>query len=192
MSNYLAIATVTEILKELVQEAIHAISGASVTATRPYSKLDTKAAVNLYLYQVLPNKSLRNMDLPTRKGDGTVIQTPQAALDLSYLFSFYGDEAKQEPQRLLGNVAAALHARPVLETLQIRAVINKIGYLAGSDLDRSAEQIKLSMIPSSLKDSYQLWSAFQVPYVLSINYEARVVLIESEARAAAPSLPVSG
>ncbi len=192
MSNDLAIATVTEVIKDEIQAAVQPISGASVTTQRPYKKAEVNnAAVNIYLYQVNPNESLRNVDLPTRNNTGTLIQQPKIAIDLSYLFSFYGDDATQEPQRLLGTVAAYIHANPVLDDQKIREVINKTSYLRGSDLDQSTEQVKFTMIPSSLKESFQLWSAFQSPYVLSATYEARVVIIESSTPIHAPPLPVS-
>ena len=48
---------------------------------------------------------------------------PQAALDLHYLLTFYGNEAQLEPQRLLGSVVRTLHARPVLTRQQIQQTI---------------------------------------------------------------------
>ncbi len=188
MSNYLAIATVTEVLKDLVQGSVQ---GASVTTMHP-SKLKESPAINIYMYQVNPNKALRNMDLPTRNSDGAVIQRPQVALNLNYLFSFYGNDATHEPQRLLGSVVAAIHARPVLESRQIRDVIDKIEYIKDSDLDSGVEQVKFTTIPFSLEESFKFWSAFRAQHALAIAYEARVVLIESDVPARAPALPVMG
>ncbi|QTA89103.1 DUF4255 domain-containing protein [Desulfonema magnum] len=188
MSNYLAIATVTEVLKELLQEAVQ---GAAVTTMHP-SKQKESPAINIYMYQVNPNKSLRNTDLPTRRSNGSLIQCPQIALNLNYLISFYGNDATHEPQRLLGSVVSAIHANPVLESQQIRDVINKIDYIRNSDLDTSVEQVKFTTIPFSLEESFKIWSAFQTQHALSIAYEASVVQIESEDTVSAPALPVHG
>src|SRR5271165_5220408 len=80
------------------------LSGAAVTTLRPDAQLSVADAtgINIFLYQVLPNASLRNCDLPTRRSDGTLVQRPRIALDLNYLFTFYGNDAELEPQRLLG------------------------------------------------------------------------------------------
>ncbi len=192
MSNYLAIATVTEVLKDIVQGAVKSVPGAAVKTLHPSSQKDKNASVNIYMYLTSPNKALRNMDLPTRGRDGSLIKCPQVALNMNYLFSFYGDDAKQEPQRLLGSVAAAIHASPVLESGQVRDVIAKTDFLEHSDLDKSVEQVRFTPIPFTLEESYRLWSTLQAQYALSIAYEARVVVIESEAGVTAPALPVYG
>ena len=80
MSNALAIATVTEALVQTLQGALTGINlGASphVTNFRPDQEnaLPT-VGVNVFLYQVAPNPSLRNADLPTRAADGTLLQAP--------------------------------------------------------------------------------------------------------------------
>ena len=68
--------------------------------------------VNVFLYQVTPNAAWRNADLPTRRANGDLIQRPQAALDLHYLLTFYGDESLLQPQRVLGSVVRTLHCGP--------------------------------------------------------------------------------
>ena len=75
---------------------------------------DRPPGVNMFFFQVTPNAALRNDDLPLRRSDGTLSTRPRAAVDLHYLFTFYGDESTYEPERLLGCVVSALHARPAL------------------------------------------------------------------------------
>src|SRR5436309_11922535 len=97
MSNFLAVATVTAALTEFIQAAIGPdVGAASVTTTRPDgSGTGTPAtSVNVYLYQVTPNAAFGNVDLPTRRANGDLVQRPQAALDLHYLLTFLGDEGK--------------------------------------------------------------------------------------------------
>ena len=100
MSNDLAIATVTATLREWIRPALEVdVTGAQVSLNRP----DQIAAfenpgVNVFLYQVTPNAAWRNQDLPTRRGsNGEVLQRPQAALDLHYLLTCFGDETLLEP-----------------------------------------------------------------------------------------------
>jgi hypothetical protein len=88
MSNFLAIATVTEALRQMLDAAVgrDVSGGARATAVRPTGSVDGSSdglpdvGVNVYLYQVSPNHSWRNADLPTRRGDCTMIQRPRAAL----------------------------------------------------------------------------------------------------------------
>src|SRR5262245_41877221 len=196
MSNFLAIATVTATLSQVLQTAVGAdVPGATVSTMRPDSTGSgiPTSGVNLYLYQVTPCASLRNADLPTRRYDGQLVQRPQAALDLHYLLTFYGDEAQLEPQRLLGSVVRTLHARPVLTRQQIQQTLAVEPFstlLAGSNLATGVELVKFSPLPLSLEDLSKLWSVFfQTTYTLSVVYQGSVVLIESDDTPEA-SLPV--
>lgn len=199
MSNYLAIATVTASLSQLLQEAAReAVPGASVITERPDKTGNGTPGptINLYLYQVIPNTAWRNADLPTRQDNGRLIQRPQTALDLHYLLTFYGSETQLEPQRLLGSAVRMLHDWPVLSRERIRATIQAATdadanhFLAGSDLVEQVETIKFSPLPLSLEELSKLWSVFfQTPYALSVSYQGSVVLIEG-AGAPQRALPV--
>lgn len=185
MSNYLAIATVTAALRDIVQHAVAtAVPGAVVTLKRPEragNENIEKASVNLYLYQAIPNTSWSNMDLPTRSIDGRQIQRPQVALDLYYLLSFYGSELEMEPQRLLGSTVTALLTEPVLQRDTIEQAISGVNYLASSDLASQREQVKFSPLNLNLEELSKLWSIFfQVPYTLSVAYRASAVLVEPD------------
>jgi len=185
MSNFLAVATVTATLSQLLQAAVGTdVPGATVTRIRPESAATgtPSTTVNLYLYQVTPNTAWRNADVPTRRPNGQLVQCPQVALDLHYLLSFYGDEEQLEPQRLLGSAVRTLHARPVLTRQMIRDTVTNpaFAFLAPSNLADSIELIKFTPLPLSLEELSKIWSVFfQIPYALSIAYQGTVVLIES-------------
>jgi hypothetical protein len=195
MSNFLAVATVTAALNVALSEALAVmdLGSAKVSTARPDSNGTMPATgVNIFLYQVMPNAAYRNFDLPTRRSGGELIQRPQAALELNYLLSFYGDETKLEPQRVLGGVVRALHAQPILTRDLIRATIAKseFDFLVDSDLADAIELVKFTPLPLSLEDLSKLWSVyFQTPYSLSVAYQATMVLIESEL-ATQQALPV--
>jgi hypothetical protein len=183
MSNFLAVATVTATLGQVLQAAISTdVPGATVTTTRPDGPGARPAEVNIYLYQTTPNAAYRNADLPTRRSDGQVVQRPQAALNLHYLISFYGDESKLEPQRLLGSVVRTLHAQPVLTPGEIASTVaQNAGFLNGSNLAGQVERVRFTPMALSLEELSKLWSVFlQTSYVLSVAYEGSVVLIESD------------
>jgi hypothetical protein len=185
MSNFLAIATVTAGLVQILDSVKDDVPGAKVTTVRPDGSGNgtPNVGVNLYLFQVTPNVAFRNADLPTRNSNGDLVQLPRAALDLHYLLTFYGNENNFEPQRLLGSVVRTLHARPVLTREVIRETTNSPSnpFLAGSNLADEVELVKFTPIALSLEELSKLWSVFfKIPYTLSVAYQGTVVLIESE------------
>jgi hypothetical protein len=139
------------------------------------------------MYQATPNAAFRNSDLPTRRPDGSLVQKPQAALDLHYLFSFYGDDTHFEPQRLLGSLVRTLHSQPLFSRDEITKAIGALiasdatlSFLSASDLANQLERIRFTPLSVSLDELSKIWSIFyQVPYALSAVYQASVVLLES-------------
>ncbi|MBX3010856.1 MAG: DUF4255 domain-containing protein [Caldilineaceae bacterium] len=189
MSNFLAIAAVTATLQAVLQGTVGTdVPGATVTTVRPDSNSSglPPRGVNLYLYQVTPNSAWRNADLPTRTGDSRLVQRPRVALDLHYLFTFYGSELTLEPQRVLGGVARTLHAQPMLTREEIRTTRQHAladdpdHFLRESDLADEVELVKFMPLSLSLEELSKLWSVFfQTPYTLSMAYLATTVLIEA-------------
>jgi hypothetical protein len=210
MSNALALASVTAVLKDLLDNALvdHSVSGAvggpvTVTALAPNrikAGDDERTQLNLFLYHVTPNSGWRNEGLPSRNGRGDRLSNPPLALDLFYLLSAYGKQAF-ECEILLGYAMQMLHETPVLSRDAIRKTLTPpspvgggilppaLGALAASDLAEQVEQIKLSPQPMSTEEMSKMWSAFQANYRPSAVYQASVVLIESTRPSKAP-LPV--
>jgi hypothetical protein len=197
MSNHLAAATVTAALRHNLQTVLDTeVSAltARVTTLRPNAPATDLPApgINIFLFQATPNAALRNADLPTRRGDGSLANRPAAAVDLHYLLSFYGDDARLEPQILLGCAIRALHAEPVLtrEAIQNTISLGLFDFVADSDLAGAIDLVRFTPTGLSLEEMSKLWSVFlQSPYVLSIAYQAGVVLLDRDLPVRAP-LPV--
>jgi hypothetical protein len=203
MSNALAIATVTQTLVNVVTASLGSarVNGPQVSTLRPDDSSlqgpETTPRVNIFLYQVTPNTAWRNADLPTRRDDGSLVRRPQLALDLHYLFTFYGKDSTLEHQRLLGAVARGLHAQPVLQRADIQSVEqmmdasnSNVLYL-DSHLSDQIDLVRITPINFSLDDMSKLWMAFpQTDFVLSVAYMATVVLIETDEPPPASALPV--
>lgn len=196
MSNSLAVAMVTATITRLLRNAIQAEFSTTfnVSTGRPHRNGEeaqageitgSGATVNLFLYQVNPNLSWRNNDLPTRTSSGQLMQRPVAAIDLHYLLTFYGDDDALEPQRLLGITVSALHTTPVLTREMITATKaslagGDLALLAASDLDEQIDVVRLTPHCFDLDQMSKLWSIFsQNAYALSVAYLASVVLIEA-------------
>lgn len=197
MSNHLALATVTATLQSFLQSWLNReFEGITVTTERPGSPESSHRPsdwrVNVYLYQVRPNASLRNEELAVRRADGSFVQRPAFALDLHYLVSFYGDETALQPQRAMGSTLTALHTWPVLDRALIAAAIGDYEELAGSDLDRQPAAVRLTPQQMELEDLSRIWSVLlQTPYVPTVPYVASVVMLEPEL-SVGRALPVSG
>ncbi|HXO42399.1 MAG TPA: DUF4255 domain-containing protein [Thermoanaerobaculia bacterium] len=195
MSTWKAVAAVTQTLKRRLEEVIQEhVPEAVVTAQRPEAEplgAERKAArINLYLFQVANNPAFRNADLPTRNGDGSLLQRPQVALDLNYLLSFFGDESLTG-QLLLGLTASTLHTDPYLGPAEIEAAVRSTPF-GGSGLADQETTVRLAPLVLTLEELTKFWSGFfQVPYTLSLAYQASVVLLDAELTPQA-SLPVRG
>src|SRR3954469_3999130 len=199
MSDFRAVATVTAALQRLLQTAVGAdVPGALAWTDRPDAHQSADAngpGVNIYAYQVTSEPTQRNSDLPTRGPSGQVVRRPQAALALHYLMSFYGDDGELEPQRVLGSVVRTLHARPIITRALITTVTDAAKdnppihpSLADSNLADQIDVVRVSPLALNLEGLSKLWSVFfQVPYGLSIAYQASIVFIDEPVQPAASS-----
>jgi hypothetical protein len=193
MSNALAIAAVTETLRELLDSVAGAsVNGAHAKAVRPDDQNSLpNPGVNIFLYQVSPSAAWRNADAPTRRADGTLLRRPQAALDLYYLLTFYGNDTQLEQQRLLGAVARQIQAQPVLQRTDVLNAQQNAHFLSGANLADQPELVRFTPINFSLEELSKLWSVFlKTDYVLSVAYAASVVLIETDDPPPGEALPV--
>jgi uncharacterized protein DUF4255 len=180
VSNALAIATVTQALalqleRQLPPDIDFAVS---VQTRRPHTEPPAEPSITVFCYQVTPDVALRNADLPTRASDGTLLARATAALDLHYLISAYGEENELVGQRLIGSVVRTLHENPILPRDVIEAAAQR-PYLDGSDLAAAVQRVRLTPTQMDVDETSKLWGMFhQTPYVLSVVYQAALVLLE--------------
>jgi hypothetical protein len=203
MSNALAIASVTAVLKDLLNNGLidHDV-GASIgevnVTTLPPDRIEAldsprRSRLNLFMYQVTPNAGWRNVGLPSRNGNGDRVSNPPLALDLHYLLTAYGAE-ELHAEILLGYGMQLFHETPVLTREAIRrSLAPPSPVVSGSDLPpamaalftselaEQVEQIKISPATLSTEEISRMWSAFQAKYRPTAVYVASVVLIQSKA-----------
>lgn len=194
MSNYLAVATITATLQRTLQGVVQRdVEGARITTLRPsdIGNGTPEAGVNLFLYQVITNPALNNMDATPARSRGNPTKR-QAALDLYYMFSFYGNDAELQPQRLLGSIVRSLNDKRVINAEMIRAACRDatMPFLQTSDLAEQIQQISIVPLDLDLENLSKAWSVFfQTSYYLSIGYKVLVVLVEGD-EAPARGLPI--
>ena len=207
MSNALAIAAVTAVVRDLLNDGLvnanlSGITGGNVDVTVLPPDLvvtdDEAEGLNLFMYGVAPNSGWRNVGLPSRNAQGKVVNSNPLALDLHYLLTAHSRNA-YHGEILLGYGMQLLHEMPVLTRDGIRRSLGTdlpttvlppaLRSLSGSDLADQVEQIKFTYQPMGTEELFRLWASFQAPYRPTAAYHASVVLIERK-RPAKLSLPV--
>jgi hypothetical protein len=206
MSSALAIAAVTALLKDLLlnsaidRDWAHSLGNVAVTALPPDRILngggEARNQLNLFMYQATPNQGWRNVELPSRDGNGHLINNPPLALDLHYLLTAFGAE-EFHAEILLGYAMQLLHERPVFSRRDIRTALSTSGpelppalrAIATSELAEQMEQVKIVPQSLSTEELFKLWAAFQTHYRPTAAYQVSVVLIKSQ-RSTKPALPV--
>ena len=198
MSNALAIAGVSAVLRDLLDSGLidHQVTdalGAGVTVSSlapdvvPIEGTDAAPRLNLFLYQVTPNAAWRNVDLPSRDGNGSRVRNPPLALDLHYLLTAYGI-ADFQAEVLLGYGLQLLHEHPVLGREAIRTALNPSPVngsllpsiyqsLRSADLAEQVELLKVTPAAMSGEEMSRLWSALQARYRPSVTYQVSAVTL---------------
>lgn len=211
MSSALAIASVTAVLRDLLNNGLidHNVPGAvgDVTVTAlPPDRIELAAGnftsrLNLYLYKISYNAGWRNAGLPSRDSNGERVNNQPLALDLHYLLTAYGNQ-ELHSEILLGYGMQILHETPVLTRNAIRVALQppthganftslppQLQALFTSELAEQVELIKIVPETMTAEELFNTWSAFSTTYRPSALYQASVVLIESRRPIKAP-LPV--
>jgi hypothetical protein len=160
VSNALAIAAVTAILKDKINERIISSkvsdivgSEVAVSAVSPdliKTETNGKNQINLFLYQVAPNSGWQNLRLPSHDSQGERVSNPPLALNLHYLLTAYAKE-DMYAEVLIGYAMQFIHEMPVLTREAIRKIQKKwsgetdnfLKAMATSNLAEQTELIKL-------------------------------------------------
>lgn len=203
MSNVFSIAAVTATIKDLlenglVSDAIVSSMGDVMVTALPPDRIsieaDERPQLNLFLYQVLPN---RNADWLSNTADKNYARsivdarnsTPPLALDLFYVLTAYGAKDFQA-ELLLGYAIQLLHKIPVLTSDRIETALNNatkvsassifsqtLSAISAAELARNIGAIKISSEFLNIDEMSRLWSLFQTHYRPSTAYRVSMVSI---------------
>ena len=122
--------------------------------------------LNLFLYQVLENPHAKNQPWESIGADAQ--RYPPLALNVYYLLTPYANDALSAHQ-VLSHAMRILHDHSIVSGAE----------LAGS-LSTVVEQLAIVLCPTTLEELTRIWNALQSPYRLSVCYEVRIALIQSE------------
>lgn len=169
MGTFNAIRDVSEILKGVLDTALGEIGAGCIV----HDLVTTPAVgmtLTLTLYEIAEDPATRNRpDLRILVNDRIETRRPPASLLLRYLLTAWSGNILDD-QRILGRA---------IQTLYDQAIISG-PLLAGSSLIDGDEAITATMIQQTIEDRTHVWRAYDKPYRLSVNYEVRVVKIESK------------
>lgn len=197
MSTALAIAGVTQLLRDLLNDGlvdndVAANIGTNVVVHARAPDLldpvsDETSVLNVFLYKVDPQPSWQNEILATRGPDGRRVANTPLALDLYYLISAASGE-DLHADILLGHAMQILHEHPGFDRDEMVAGLTPSPVIAGglppvlqalaqTGLADQIEQLIISPIYLSLEETSKLWSAFQTSYRSSMAYRVSSVII---------------
>ena len=180
MSTTQAIEAVTLALRSLLQPVAPSVTARALDRARTSV---TGRQLNLFLYEVVPNPALRNIEPPAARSSSGL--HPPLALDLRYLLTAYGESDDEDTaHRLLAEAMLVLHDAPMLAPSRLE------GVLADAGVHLQFERVRLTPVRLPTEEVSKLWTAFQTNFRLSVAYEASVVLIDTQApgRSALPVL----
>jgi len=171
MSASTAIGMVSESLRNLLVGEMTLAPAPNVTVLAPDESGGGSRRVNLFLYKVQENASLKNQDWQARTGDSSQLVPPPLSLNLFYLMTPY---APNDPQsgnsaahEILGEAMRVLYENPILSE----------DYLV-EELVNARHQIKIMLNTLDLEELSQVWNTFTQPFRLSVFYEVSVVQID--------------
>jgi hypothetical protein len=178
-----AIKDVTTFLRQLLlRQLLAAFQNAEVTLLPPGNALPNVNGANLYLYRVVESPFTKNQDWRGNR-DTPPSSRPVLGLQLSYLvtpLSVSPDAigSVDNTHLSLGIVMLALHENPILNDVHLPA----IAPVPAVDADtlpeyvrNSYEQVKITLLPTSVDEISRIWATLNQPYRLSVAYEVSLV-----------------
>jgi hypothetical protein len=199
MSSALAIAAVTAILKDLLdnrlvqKNVIGDVGDVTVTALPPDRVTigsDERAQLNLFMYRVTPHVGWRRSRVTPDPQEQHA--APPLMLDLHYLLSAYGEQDLQA-EMLLGHAIQLFQETPVLTGDAIRSALKPTSSngarhatspahaaLASSGLAEEVDRLTICPEFLGMEETTRLWSALQAHYRPSAVYEVSAIFIRDD------------
>jgi hypothetical protein len=157
------IGDVTQLLADLLVDLTPSLdSPADITLQGP----NAAARINIYLFQVLEDPYSKNQPWLTEPGGDQ--RYPPLALDLLYLLTPYASD-QPSAHHALGDAMRILHDNAILEGPEL-----------SDSLRLAVDQLAIVLVPMEIEDLTRIWNALQSPYRLSVCYQIRILLVESQ------------
>lgn len=175
MSASTAIGAVSESLRELLIENMDLQTEVHVTILAPDEPGHELPRINLFLYKVQENSTLKNMDWQVKRGAPNQLVPPPLSLNLFYLLTAYAvsdpPTGNATAHAILGEAMRVFYENPIV------------------DLKDAREQIKIMLNTLDLDELSRVWSTFTQPFRLSVMYEVSVVQLDMQPESERPMAP---
>lgn len=184
MDDFIVIAVVGEILKKLLEDNLSGIlvgsSSPTISITFQSPKdMKTSDYLSIFLYQISENSHLKNQ--PMKRIESDRLQHPPLALNLYYLLT----PSTKEPDGvkgwdthiILGRAMQVLYDNTILEGPTLMDILKDLNR---EEYYEKIRQIRIILNSLSLDDLTKIWNSLDTALMLSVCYEVRVIMIESE------------
>ena len=170
MSASTAIGMVSESLRNLLDKKMTITPKVDVTILAP-DETGGARRINLFLYRILENSALKNLDWQVKRGEPSRIVPPPLSLNLYYLMTSYA-----QTDSPTGNATSHAILGEAMRVFHEHAVVPQDALVPG--LSNAREQIKIMLNPLDPDELGRVWSTFSQPFRLSVMYEVSVVQLE--------------
>ncbi len=186
MGDFTTIGVIGEILKDLLRYNLNKVFTTSFTTQDSVTLLSPKSLegevnnrLSIFLFQIIENAYMKNQPLE-RVGSGQ-LKYPPLSLNLYYLLTPYAGEenniAGWDVHTIIGRTMQILADNAILEGPTLYDILIRINR---EDYYEKIESIKILLDSLSLDDLTKIWNSLDTSLRLSVCYEVRVILIESE------------
>jgi hypothetical protein len=187
MSTYKALAAVSVTLKNLLLDRMEDLPATPVTVTLAPPDVTISGVsgprLNLYLFQITENASLKNQEI-SGQGNPGAYGRPPLSLDLHYLMTAYAgsdiyEDSDRMAQEVLGNAMRVLHDYSIIPPDLLKQS-DPTQTILDPGLISEYERVKITLQPVSIEEISKIWTAMpKVDFRRSVLYQVSVVQIES-------------
>ncbi len=185
MDGFIVIGVVGEILKRLLEDNLKSILGNSTSTTTMsitfQSPKDMKSSdhLSIFLYQITENPHMKNQ--PLERIESNRLKYPPLSLNLHYLLTPSTKETNDikdwDTHIILGRAMEILYDNAILEGPVLMDILKTLNR---EECYEKIRQIRIILNSLSLDDLTKIWNSLDTPMRLSVCYEVRVIMIESE------------
>lgn len=194
MANFTAIAGVSRTLRTLLRDRME--QAVDITIAPPDVAITGVAGqrINLYLYQLSENGSLKNQEIPGQGHPGAYGHPP-LSLDLLYLLTAFGSndtnpDSDLQAQQSLGDAMRVFHDFPLITDSMHVGGNPEAPLILDTALVGEFERLKITLQPATVDEFAKIWSAMPLAqFRRSVAYQVSMIQIESLSPRR-PTLPV--
>lgn len=171
MSASTAIGMVSSSLWNLLNGEMILDPVVSVTILAPDESGNSTRRINLFLYKVMENIGLKNLDWQVRADNTGQLVPPPLSLNLYYLMTAYapndGQTGNSSAHEILGDAMRVFYENAIVPIEHL-----------DEGLEDAREQIKIMQTNFNMEELSQVWNTSGVPFRLSVMYEVSVVQLD--------------